>query len=221
MERWFTERRKNKVMDMAYRQMTVALDTANDLERAIGAVSIGDTRTATMAIERLFQVEVEIDNLRRAVFEELAKGNLEQKAREDIMHLVKRLDMMADHIKDSARNVLVLKDALIPQELWNAFHEMSKGIVMTAAMLKESISNLTENPSKARTMSEKVEEEENKVDKHYMAIKSLFLKYEGKLGPSALILLKDLLDSMEEAADSCADTGDYVRVLTVRFKDRS
>ena len=32
------------------------------------------------------------------------------------------------------------------------------------------------------------------------------------------MLLGDLLTSMEEAADSCADTGDYIRILTVSFK---
>jgi len=59
---------------------------------------------------------------------------------------------------------------------------------------------------------------ETKVDQNYVEIKSLFLEYGEKLNPAALLLLKDLLDSMEEAADSCADTGDYIRVLTVSFK---
>ena len=67
-------------------------------------------------------------------------------------------------------------------------------------------------------MSERVEEEENKVDKKFLEIKSLLLSYGDKLNPASLILLKDLLDSMEEATDRCADTGDYIRVLTVSFK---
>jgi len=37
MERWFEKRRMNKVLDIAYRQMIVALDTINDLEKAIEA----------------------------------------------------------------------------------------------------------------------------------------------------------------------------------------
>lgn len=218
MERWFEKRRKLKVLDIAYRQMTVALDTATDLERAIKAVLEGDKNTAKTTIERLFQVEEEIDNLRRTVFEELTKGNLPHQEREDIMHLVKRLDMMADHVKNSARNVLVLMDIEIPYELWEAFHDMSNGIVRTAAVLKESLKHLRENPREARAISEKVEEEENKVDHKFLGIKSLFLEYDEKIRPAALLLLKDLLDSMEEAADSCADTGDYIRVLTVAFQ---
>jgi len=218
MERWFEKRRKNKVLDIAYRQMTLALDTVNDLERAVKAVSAGDRETSKTTIERLFHVEEEIDNLRRTVFEELTKGSLPSQDREDIMHLVKRLDVMADHVKDSARNILVLIDLDVSPELWKAFSDMSSGVVRCAAVLRESLKYLGENPSEARALSEKVEDEENKVDKHYLEIKSLFLKYGDKINPAVLLILRDLADSMEEAADSCADTGDYIRVLTVSFK---
>ncbi len=208
----------NKVLEIAYRQMTVALDTVNDLERAVGAATAGDKVSAKTTIERLFRVEEEIDDLRRSVFEELTMGNLSLREREDIMHLVKRLDVMADYVKDSARNVLILLDADVPKEVWQAFYEMSACIVSTAAVLRESLRSLGEDPARARSISEKVEEEENKVDRKQLEIKSLMLKYGTKINPSALLFLKDLLDSMEEAADSCADTGDYIRVLTVSFK---
>jgi predicted phosphate transport protein (TIGR00153 family) len=198
--------------------MAVALDTAGDLERAVKAVLDGDKETAKTTIDRLFQVEEEIDNLRRIVFEELTKGNLPHQDREDIMHLVKRLDVMADHIKDSARNVLVLMEIDVPHPLWRAFHGMAQRIVGTAVVLKESLRNLSENPAKARALSEKVEDEETKADQQYLEIKALLLKYGDKVNPAALLLLKDLLDAMEEAADGCADTGDYVRVLTVSYK---
>jgi len=218
MERWFKKRRKGKVLDLAYRQMTDALDTASNLEKAIQSVIKDEKDNAKTNLERLFAIEEEIDSLRRKVFEELTKGSLPSKERENIMHLVKRLDMMADHIKDSARDVLVLMETKIPKEIWKVYSEMATGLVQIAAVLGESLRNLDQNPSKARKLSEKVEDEENKVDKKFLEIKILLLKYGNKLNPAVLLLLKDLLDSMEEAADSCADTGDYIRLLTVSFK---
>jgi len=218
MQRWFEKRRKNKVLDIAYRQMTLALDTVSDLERAVKAVSAGDKEAARTTIDRLFHVEEEIDNLRRTVFEELTKGALPPQDREDTMHLVKRLDVMADHVKDSARSILVLMDADVPDELWKAFSEMSSGVVRCAAVLRESLGHLGENPSEAYAVSLKVEDEENKVDKQYLVIKSLFLKYGDKINPAVLLILRDLVGSMEEATDSCADTADYIRVLTVSLK---
>jgi predicted phosphate transport protein (TIGR00153 family) len=216
MERWFEKRRKTRVLEIAYRQMTIALDTVNDLEKALTAASTGDTETARTTIERLFRIEEEIDNLRRTVFEELTKGSISQD-REDIMNLVKNLDKMADHVKDSARNILVLLDEEVPEDLWKAFSKMASGIVSTAATLRQSLKNLGENNSRARQLSEKVEDEEKKVDEKFLEIKGLLLKH-STINPSILLLLKDLLDSMEEATDRCADTGDYIRVLTVSFK---
>jgi len=218
MERWFEKRRVNKVLEIAYRQMAVALDTVNDLEKALEAAVEEDKKSAERIIGRLFKAEEEVDDLRRTVFEELTKGKLPPRDREDIMNLVKNLDKTADHVKDSARNVLVLLNLEIPKEIWKAFHDMASGIVSTAAVLRESLKSLGEDNTRARAMSERVEEEENKVDKKYLNIKSLLLEYGRKLNPAALIILKDLLDSMEEATDRCADTGDYIRVLTVSFK---
>ncbi len=218
MERWFEKRRMNKVLDIAYRQMIVALDTINDLERAIEAVAERNSETAKTIIVRLFKTEEEVDDLRRVVFEELTKGRLPPRDREDIMKLVTNLDKVADHVKDSARNILVLIDKGLPKEIWDAYHDMAHGIVSTAAVLRESLKSLGEDNVRAREMSERVEDEENRVDKKYLEIKSLLLDYGDRLNPATLILLKDLLDSMEEATDRCADTGDYIRVLTVSFK---
>ncbi|UCG37027.1 MAG: DUF47 family protein, partial [Candidatus Bathyarchaeota archaeon] len=172
MERWFERRRKSKVLDLAYRQMTIALDTVNDLEEAVKAICNREKESARNIITRLFRIEEEIDDLRRTVFEELTRGKLPLRERQDIMDLVKRLDRMADHVKDSARNVLVLLEVQIPDELWAAYHEMAQGIVKIAAVLRESLKNLLEDPSKARTMSEKVEDVENEVDKKFLEIKA-------------------------------------------------
>ena len=81
MERWFAERRKSKVMDMAYREITLAIDTVTELEKAVVAASKKENADATKAIERLFVVETEIDELRRSVFEELTRGSLPSKDR--------------------------------------------------------------------------------------------------------------------------------------------
>jgi predicted phosphate transport protein (TIGR00153 family) len=219
LERWFEKRRKSKALEIASRQMTLALDTVNDLERSIILANNGDLNATKTTIERLFKVEEEIDDMRREVFEELTKGSLPSKEREDIMRLVTNLDVMADYVKDSARDVLILVEEDLPKELWKAVLAISSALVSTAAMLKECLMFLSEDPSKARVLSEKVEDEESKVDQKQLEAKSLLIKLGDKVSAPILLILKDLIDSMEEAADSCADTGDYIRLLTVSFKE--
>ncbi len=215
MEKWFAQRRKSKVLEMADRQMTLAIDTVIELEKSINAALNGKKEEAKTSFEKLSTIEHEIDELRRTVFEELTRGSLPSKDREDIMHLVKRLDEMADHVKDAARAVFLLLDANVVREMWELFAETSKDLVDCATTLRESIEKLGTNPAEAMRLAKKIDEIEGRVDEKYLKSKALLLKHSTKMNPATILLLKDLIEEMEHVADSCDDTADYVRILTV------
>lgn len=215
MERWFAKRRRSKVLDIAHRQITLAIDTVRELEKAVKAALNGNKKEAMASFERLSLVEREIDELRRTVFEELTRGSLPFKDREDIMHLVKRLDVMADHVKDSARSVIVLLEAKVVREIWEQFVEIAKDLVACSTTLRKALDKLGTNPPEARELSRKVDEIESRVDEKYLKAKALLLKHSDKMDAATLMLLRDLLESMEHVADTCDDTADYIRILTV------
>lgn len=215
MEKWFAKRRKTKVLDIAGRQMILAIDTVTDLKKAITAASKGRVNETKSSVERLFVVEREIDDLRRAVFAEVTQGSLSSRDREDIMHLVKRLDVMADFVKDSARTLLILTQAKVPGEIWNLFVEMAQDLVECASTLRKSIERLGTNLAEAKALCEKVDQIESQVDEKYLKMKSLLLEHGKKIDPATLLMLRDLVESMEQVADGCDDTADYVRILTV------
>jgi predicted phosphate transport protein (TIGR00153 family) len=215
LEKWFNQRRKSKVLELADRQLALAIETVNELENAIAAASKKEIEAAKKQLERLFTTEEEIDSLRRTIFEESTRGSLPLNDREDLMHLVKRLDVMADHVKDSGRSVLLLLEVNIPKELWNAYEEMAKDLVECAKVLKSSIEKLGTDPAEARLLSMKVDDVEKKADEKYLKIKGLLLKSDKTVTPPMLLLLKDMVESMEQVADTCDDTADYVRILTI------
>lgn len=214
MERWFAQRRKTKLLELAYRQITLAIDTVTDLDKAMNAAKTKNIEEAKKNIERLFVTEVEIDDLRRAVFEEATKGNLPPKDREDLLHLVKRLDVMADHVKDSARNLLILLDEKVPAEIWDSYAEITKDLVESATTLRKALEKLGVSSSEARKFAEKVDEIEGRVDDKYLKAKWLLLQQK-ELDAATILVLKDLLELLEQIADTSCDTADYIRVLTV------
>ena len=215
MEKWFAKRRKSKVLEMADRQMTLAIDTVIELEKSINAALKGKKEEAKTSFEKLSKIEHEIDELRRTVFEELTRGSLPSKDREDIMHLVKRLDEMADHVKDAARAVVILLDAKVVREMWEQLAETSKDLVDCATTLREAIERLGTNPAEAMELAKKIDEIEGRVDEKYLKSKALLLKHSNEMNAATILLLKDLIEEMEHVADSCDDTADYVRILTV------
>jgi predicted phosphate transport protein (TIGR00153 family) len=215
MERWFSERRKTKVLEMADRQMTLAIDTVIELENAINFALNSDKEKAIASCDKLSRIEHEIDELRRIVMEELTRGSLQSKDREDIMHLVKRLDQMADHVKDASRAVILLLEAEVPKEMWKQFAKTAKDLVDCATTLRKAIENLGTNPAKAMELAKQIDKIESKVDEKYLKSKALLLKYSKETDVVTILLLKDLIEEMEHVADACDDTADYVRILTV------
>ena len=215
MERWFAERRKSKLFEMADRQMTLAIDTVIELEKSINAALKGDKEKAISSFNKLSTIEHEIDELRRMIFEELTRGSLRSKDREDIMHLVKRLDEMADHVKDASRAVILLLEAYVPKKMWEQFVQTAKDLVDCATTLRKAIENLGTNPDKAMELAKQIDEIEGKVDEKYLISKAMLLQFSKETDAATIMLLKDLIEEMEHVADACDDTADYVRILTV------
>jgi len=88
-------------------------------------------------------------------------------------------------------------------------------LVACSTTLRRALDMLGTNPSEARELSKKVDEIESMVDEKYLKTKALLLKHADKMDSATLMLLRDLLESMEHVADSCDDTADYIRILTV------
>ena len=215
MERWFANRRKSKLFEMADRQMTLAIDTVIELQKSINAALKGNKENAKSSFEKLSSIEHEIDELRRMIFEELTRGSLRSKDREDIMHLVKRLDQMADHVKDASRAVVLLLEAYVPKDMWKQFSDTAKELVVCATTLRKAIEQLGVNPEKAMDLAKQIDKIEGKVDQHYLTSKAMLLQYSKETDAATILLLKDLIEEMEHVADACDDTADYVRILTV------
>jgi predicted phosphate transport protein (TIGR00153 family) len=214
---WFEKRRKTKGLELAHEQITKAFDTVTWLHKAIKSYSEGNFAEAKKYIENLYKAEEEVDKLRTEVFMELSKGiALVADYREDLLHLVKRLDTLADHTKDAARCIEMLGEVAIPQELCDKTVFMASKLVETAQTLRNSIEKISSNPAVAIEQAKKVGEIEHLLDEEYLRAKSLFVKYGAKVNCGAMVIFDDLIEFIEHAADMCADTADYILVLSSR-----
>jgi predicted phosphate transport protein (TIGR00153 family) len=214
---WFEKRRRTKGLELAQEQITKAFDTVTWLHKAMKSFSEGKYKEAQSYVENLYKVEEEVDKLRTDVFKELSKGAaLVSDYREDLLHLVKRLDTLADHTKDAARCLEMLGETEIPEELGKKTVFMTLKLVETAQTLRGSIEKISTNPTEAIKEAKKVEDIEHDLDTEYLKAKSLFVKYGGEINCGAMVILDDLIEFIEHAADMCADTADYIVVLSSR-----
>lgn len=216
---WFDLFRREPTSDtmvLAQKQITKAISTVTELREIMLGFAKGKISEVEELINELFLNEAEIDDIRRSVLSELTEQNLPSQYRQNLIHIVKCLDILADHVKDSARNIKVLINTKLPKEILDINIKIVETLVEAAVFLGTSIEMLGINPPQALEFSKKVDEKESIVDEYYLKEKALFLKYDRELSIATLLMLKDLLECLERIADTLADTADYIRVLTIK-----
>ena len=214
---WFEKRHRTKALDLAQEQIVKALDTVTLLDRAVQSLVQGNNEEAMQYVQHVFRTEEEVDKLRIEVFKELSKGTaLLSDYREDLLHLVKRLDTLADNVKDAARCLEMLEATELPRELIESAASMTSVLVDCASYLRVGIEKISVSSEEAIKASGKVGETEHIIDNNYLTIKKLFLKYGEKMNAGAIVIFDDLIEFIEQAADMCADTADYIVNLSNR-----
>ncbi len=214
---WFEQRRRTRGLELAHEQITKALDTVTWLQKAAKSFSEKNYSETKKYVQNLYKAEEEVDTLRTDTFLELSKGAaLVSDYREDILHVVKRLDTLADHTKDAARCIEMLGETAVPKELTDKTVFMTSKLVETAQTLRGSIEKISSAPNEAIKEAKRVGEIEHAIDAEYLQAKSLFVRYGATMNCGAMVIYDDLIEFIEQAADMCADTADYILVLSSR-----
>jgi predicted phosphate transport protein (TIGR00153 family) len=214
---WFERRRRTEALNLAQNQITKALDTTALLHKAMQQYKEEKIIDALKSIENLFKAEEDVDGLRREIFREMSKdGAMYDESREDLLHLVKRLDTLADYVKDAARCLKMLADTKIPKELLEKTVYMTSMLMECAVTLRASFEKITEDAAAATSKAKEVEQIEHEVDTTYLETKPLFVKYAQQMNCGSMVIFDDMIEFIEQAADMCADTADYIVILAGR-----
>src|SRR4030043_588757 len=165
---WFEQRRKTRGLELAHEQITKAFDTVTWLQKATKSFSDKNFKDTKKYVENLYKAEEEVDQLRTDTFMELSKGAaLVSDYREDLLHLVKRLDTLADHTKDAARCLEMLLESDIPAELCDKTVFMTSKLVETPQTRPGRMEKISTNPAEAIKEAKKVEDIEHDLDAEY------------------------------------------------------
>jgi len=197
------------------RHLATTMSAVEDLQKAVKASVELNEKETKAAIERVTSAEKEADRLRRVVMTELGRGELPPVDREDLMHLMKRVDMVADWCRESTRVLAATPMNDVPDKLREVAVEMAAGVRDCAAALYRAISRMAERPEEALQAADEVERLEEKVDDLFEKSRRLLAKEE-KMKVGAAILMNELYEAIEMAADGCEDACDQLRIIIVR-----
>ncbi|HDI01219.1 MAG TPA: DUF47 family protein [Candidatus Bathyarchaeota archaeon] len=216
---WFGRRREVKALKLMEDHLANVVSAVEDLERALDAALRGDEADVAACVRRVAEAEMEADRLRRAIMDELASEVVPVIGREDLMHLVKRMDMIADWSREATRILETIPLPEVPKEILEECLKMAKGAKECAYAVRRAIDKLLTKPDEALREADTVERLEEQVDALYKEARMVFASLKpGCPSVPVLILLRDLMNAIENVADWCENTCDQIRVICVVLK---
>jgi predicted phosphate transport protein (TIGR00153 family) len=213
--KWFAKRKETKALSVVQRHLALTTGIVEDLEKAIRSAIVGDLKEMQRCIERVASSEKEADRLRRGVMDEVSAGELSPTDREDLMNLVKKVDMVADWSRESTRILGAIPFEHVPASIKEAAIEMVLGVKECATSLQKCVNKMMTKPEEALQAADIVEREEEKVDAIHEKARVLLGK-EDLPRAGVAVLVGQLFEAVEMIADTCEDACDQVRVIIVR-----
>jgi predicted phosphate transport protein (TIGR00153 family) len=213
--KWFEKRKETKALANVQRHLALTTGIVEDLEKAIIAAVKKDLKEMQAYIGRVASGEKEADSLRRKVMDEISTGELSPTDREDLMELVKRVDMIADWSRESTRVLGAIPMEQVPDSIKDAFTEMVKSVEECTISLQKCVNKMMTKPEEALQAADMVEREEEKVDGIHEKARVLIGR-ENLPKAGVAILASELFEALEMIADSCEDACDQVRIIMVR-----
>lgn len=212
---WLEKRKESSIVKKIRDHVSKVLDTAVDVDKVFAFILSSKRAEVIQALRRVEMDEKAADNIQVSIFEELSRGDLEPKEREDLMHLIRRIDDVSDWFKVAGKNVELLleTDEPVPETLWASFKEMMKNSVDCCKSLKvtaEALGRSKEDVIKARL---DVDRYELRVDELYFGVKKMMLK--DVKDSRTFVVLNDLLVGIENATDSCKAAADTIYILAM------
>jgi predicted phosphate transport protein (TIGR00153 family) len=215
---WFGKRRQTKAVQLMQSHLSLTTRAVEELGKALEYKIHRENEQAEASIARVSRMEEEADSIRREIATELTAGEIPPHERDDLLHLSRDIDWIADWSKESGRILCVAPVDRLPDTLAKKAIEMVEIVKETAYAVRTCIEQLSERPKEAIRLADQVEDLEEKVDALYMEIRGLYPTMDfSKVNPGEVFLIGQLFDAIENITDWCENTIDQVRLLAVRM----
>ncbi len=214
--RWFGDRRNVTVLEMAHNHLDLTTQAVRELYEMVRVV--GDAPESKKEFyERISEMEMKADQIRRDMVTELSQRDLYPTERDDLMELVRAVDWIADWAREAGRILVIIPFEVLPEELRRSIENMCRENYSCVKVLATCIHALSGNPRKALELADQVELFEEDVDNLYAESRQIMAGIDDMgMTRGASILLNEFMDAVETVADWCENTADIARAIAIR-----
>jgi predicted phosphate transport protein (TIGR00153 family) len=208
------ERVKRRALNVCQEHLRRVQDQTRKVPQMIEAFMKSDKEKAKELFNEIRNGEEEVDNARRLVSQELAEIGAILLSREDFLRFTNLTSEIADFSEGIAfrLNEITSHRWNVSMEIKKDLLRLSEAVFDTVLRLREAVMVLNYGASKTMEKAKDVEIAERKVDAIYRELEIKILTT--KMDLPALILLRDVIQLLEDSADKAEDAADAVRILS-------
>jgi predicted phosphate transport protein (TIGR00153 family) len=205
---------KRRALDICEEHLRKVIDLTRKIPQMIETFINNDKEHTKQIFNEIIKSHEEVDNARRMVSEELAKIGAILLSREDFLRFTNLANEIADFCEGAGFRILEIMqhEWNIPIDLKKKILTLSEAVLETILKLREAMIVLSYGSSKTMEKAREVEIAERAVDDLYREVEINLIN--SKLDVPALILLRDVLQLLEDCADKAEDAADITRILS-------
>ncbi|MEM3000157.1 MAG: DUF47 family protein [Candidatus Bathyarchaeia archaeon] len=209
-----TEQRvKRRALSACQDNLRKVVDVARKIPQMVEHFLKNDKGAARQLFNEIKKGEEEVIAARRIVSQELAEIGAILINREDYLRFTNLSSEIADFSEGIAYYLIEIMehDWKVPDDIKTDMLKLSEAVLDTVLRLRETMMVLSYGSAKTLEKTKDVEVAERVVDDIYRTLSIKVLS--SKLDLSVLLLLKDILQLLENTADKAEDAADAARML--------
>jgi predicted phosphate transport protein (TIGR00153 family) len=208
------ERVKRKALTACQENLRKVLEVTRKIPQMAEHFAQGDKDSARQLFSEIKKGEEEVIKARQMVSKELAEIGAILISREDFLRFTNLTSEIADFSEGIAFYLVEIMEHNwnVPADVRRDLQKLADSVLETVLKLRETMMVLSYGSAKTLEKAKDVEIAERIVDDHYRALVIKILS--SKLDLPALIIMKDILQLLENSADKAEDAADAVRVLS-------
>ncbi|MFX1320142.1 MAG: DUF47 domain-containing protein [Promethearchaeota archaeon] len=161
-------------------------------------------------------LEAEADDLRRELQKDISRGELNPSVRQNLSHLIKRLDDVANCCTGVARRI-----ATVPIKFWeqssnqtiNLISEIMKTTVDCSEFLDKIVIDLVKDRKEVKEIAKKINYYEHEVDLLNIKLRGSLQETDYHVNYFTIFTVGNIFDILEAISDSIEEVADYIMVL--------
>ena len=209
------ERVKRRALNACSDNLRKVVDVSRKIPQLAECFASGDKENARRLLSEIKTGEEEVVKARRMVSQELAEIGAILISREDFLRFTNLSSEVADFSEGIAFYLVEIMEHnwVIPTEIKKDLLKLSLAVLDAVLKLRETMMVLNYGSQRTQERAKDVEIAERIVDDQYRTLSIKVLS--SKLDVPVLLLLRDILQLLENSADKAEDAADAARMLSM------